>query len=297
MLLQYVDLNYQGGGIGEYQFWDRQKKKWDATSCNYAEQGSGDKNNNGDGESRCAKMDCHLEDSETWSILGIFKHKDHNDWMEQLFKHEGYCVWTDEEYTFMSSARKAWPEACTASSVTNSVGNYIYYDVKPTRAGGITFGLYTDTRCMEEYRGSKSVETVLGNILLEGGSGDSHDNGDYDFSSYSFSQSLSAWESAFDAWKICHPCVSYDLNNVGYNADDDASRGSAYGTYTYGYDDDYNYNNYGVDHGSDFDCYDRAGYTNVNQVRTNSFVLPLKKLPVLHCNVHLHTGALCFFSA
>jgi hypothetical protein len=45
---------------------------------------------------RCAKMDCHLSDTH-WSLLGFFKHKDYDDWMEQLFKHEGICVWTDEE--------------------------------------------------------------------------------------------------------------------------------------------------------------------------------------------------------
>jgi hypothetical protein len=215
--------------------------------------------------------------------------------MEQLFKHEGSCVWTDEEYAFMSSARKAWPEGCTASSVTASNGKYIYYDIKPTSAGRITFGLYADTRCMEEYRGSKSLETVLGDILLQGGSGDSHDNSDYDFSGYTFSQSLAAWESAFDTWKTCHPCVAYDLNNVGYNADDDASRGSAYGTYTYGYDDDYNYNNYAVDNGKDFDCYDQAGYTNVNQVRSERafhfcFGRTTKNCLYIcyyYCNVHL----------
>ena len=260
----YVDLDYEGGGIGEYQFWDRKKQRWDTTSCN------GDQDN--DGQSRCAKMDCHLEDTN-WSLLGLFKHKSYGDWMEQLFKHEGFCVWSDEEYGFMKNARKTWPQGCSVSSTTTSNGSYIYYDLKPTSNGGMTFGLYTDTRCMEEYHGSFSLQDVLENILLEGGSHDSNDNSNYDTGGYTLAQSLATWDSIFDTWKICHPCVAYDLNNVGYNTDDDASKGSAYGTYRYGYDDDYNYANYGVEHGNDFDCYDDAAYTNVNQVSARDYVL------------------------
>jgi hypothetical protein len=126
-------------------------------------------------------------------------------------------AWSDEEYEFMSSARKTWPKGCTASSTTTSNGSYIYYDLKPTSKGGMTFGLYTDARCMEEYDGSISLQTVLGNILLEGGSHDSNDKNNYDTSDYTLAQSLATWDSIFDAWKICQPCVAYDLNNVGYN--------------------------------------------------------------------------------
>ena len=67
-------MDYEGGGIGEYQYWDRSTEQWDATACNYAEGGS----------SRCAKMDCHLETTH-FSVLGFFKHKNYDDWMEQLF--------------------------------------------------------------------------------------------------------------------------------------------------------------------------------------------------------------------
>lgn len=138
----------------------------------------------------------------------------------------------------------------------------------------MTIGLYTDTRCMEEYTGGMSLQDVLGNILLEGGSGDhSGDDSNYDFSGYSLAQSLAMWNSVFNTWTICHPCVAYDLNNVGYNADDDASRGSMYNTYRFGYDDDYSYYLYGADQQSDFDCYDDADYTNVNQVSTRDSVL------------------------
>jgi hypothetical protein len=133
---------------------------------------------------------------------------------------------------------------------------------------------------VEEYHSSGSndpisVENVVGNLLMEGGSGDgsgdySDDGGMYD----SLDKAYSAWDSAIEKFKVCQPCVAHDLTNVGYNTDDDASKGSGYWTYNTRYDDDayyddqYRYN--GDDGGgdySDFDCYDDAGYTNVNQVR------------------------------
>jgi hypothetical protein len=233
-------LEYEGGGIGEYQYWDRFNKQWDTTSCDYSE------------SSRCAKMDCHLENTH-FSLLGFFKHKSYDDWMEQLFKHEGICVWTDEEYAFMKKAREAWPQGCIDTYYTTDGGVEIYYDVKPIQGGDITIGLYTDTQCIKEYDNSDasiSVDNILGNFLLNnGGSGDNNNN--YDFSSDTLAQSLARWDSAFGAFHQCHPCVAYDIENVDgtkYTNNDDANGG-------------------GGQAGDPFDCYDDADYTNVNQVR------------------------------
>jgi hypothetical protein len=90
--LKYVDLNYQGGGIGEYQYWNRTSQTWDDSACQYGQQ----HNSHDDEDGRCAKMDCHLDDTN-FQLLGFFKHRSYDDWMEQLFKHEGMCVWSDEE--------------------------------------------------------------------------------------------------------------------------------------------------------------------------------------------------------
>jgi hypothetical protein len=72
----YVDTGYEGGGIGEYQYWDRDSQSWDDTPCYYAKGGgqannnqNGDAGGNGQYNSRCAKMDCHLEDTH-FSVLG-----------------------------------------------------------------------------------------------------------------------------------------------------------------------------------------------------------------------------------
>mmetsp|Transcript_19598 Transcript_19598/g.28334 ORF Transcript_19598/g.28334 Transcript_19598/m.28334 type:complete len:309 (-) Transcript_19598:70-996(-) len=211
-------------------------------------------------------MDCHLEDTH-FSLLGFFKHKSYDDWMEQLFKHEGYCVWTSQEYSFMKSARKTWPQGCVQSGTTDEEGNAIYYDIKPTTGGGMTLGLYTDTRCVEEYKQNGrddpiNIENVVGNILMEG-SQDSNDNGDDSVQYDTLEKSLAAWDSAFDIFKTCQPCVAYDLNNVGYGTDDDASKGSSY--WVYNQNDDQNDGNQNGGDGTDFDCYDDADYTNVNQ--------------------------------
>ena len=206
-------------------------------------------------------MDCHLEDTH-FSLLGFFKHRVIDDWMEQLFKHEGICVWTDEEYAFMKNARKGWPSGCSTSSstYTDDDGNVypIYYDMKPANGGAITLGLYTDSHCVIEYKSKGSddpitPQNVLGNVFANAGSGDrdhNDNNGNYDFSSWSLTKALSYWDSAFDIFTICQPCVAHDLNNYD---------GSAYANN----DDD---RGGGGQQGDPFDCYDDADYTNVNQV-------------------------------
>jgi len=236
----YVDLEYVGDGIAEYQYYSIDNNGWDKSACDYAESG----------DSRCAKMDCHL-DSTHFSLLGFFKHESYDDWMEQLFKHEGVCVWGMQQYSFMNQARQSWPQSCTDSGSVDIYGNAVYYDLKPIQKGGMSAGLYTDTACTIEYKSTGSsdsitVDNLLGNFLIDGGDGgsnDSNDGGDYDFSGLSFSQAMGLWEYGFEHFKICQPCAAYNLQNVGGSAyDDDANQG-----------------------GDNFDCYDQAGYTNVNQ--------------------------------
>lgn len=259
----YVDLDYEGGGIGEYQYWDRDTQSWNDTACYYAEDGSGDGNDNDDGKSRCAKMDCHLEDTD-FSVLGFFKHRNYDDWMEQLFKHEGMCVWTEEEYAFMKNARKAWPRGCIDSGSMTDNGEYnLYYNIKPLRNGRISVGLYTDSQCLEDYSvTTDELEDTIGNLFVDGDRSGSEDE-NYDFSSDSLSDSLDRWHSAFDVWHTCHPCVAYDIENLGgskYTDDDDYNN--------YYYNDDGGRRKLGGEYnaqGDVFECYDDAGYTNVNQ--------------------------------
>jgi len=264
----YVDLDYEGGGIGEYQYWDRDTQAWNDTSCYYGEGGDGNDNNDDaddgndnnddadDGKSRCAKMDCHL-DSTSFSVLGFFKHRNYDDWMEQLFKHEGMCVWSEEEYAFMKNARKAWPQGCIDSGTMTDDGKYnLYYNIQPQKNGRIGVGLYTDTECLVDYSvTTDEMEDIIGNLFVDGGGSGSQDE-NYDFSSDSLSDSMDRWHSAFDVWHTCHPCVAYDIENL------DGTK------YTSNGDDYYGRRELGGEYsaqGETFECYDDAGYTNVNQ--------------------------------
>ncbi|KAL3923909.1 MAG: hypothetical protein SGILL_001375 [Bacillariaceae sp.] len=249
----YVDLDYEGGGIGEYQYYNRNSKKWDKSACQYAE----------DGDSRCAKMDCHKEDSD-FVLLGFFKHRSYDDWMEQLFKHEGMCVWTEEEYAFMKGARKVWPQGCTYAG-RGEFGDELYYDIKPLSEGRITMALYSDSQCTLEY--SDDVEVIEGtlgyNPFASAEASGSQDYSNYDFSGETLTQSMERWHDAFSEWSFCHPCVAFDVENTDgtkylYNDDDAANDDAANGRRRLGGEYE--------GQGDIFECYDDAGYTNVNQV-------------------------------
>lgn len=200
--------------------------------------------------------------------MGVYKEAEYfgNDaFFEQLFKHEGYCIWNDEDlYDFMSEAREnSWPQGCiqTYSYLTDSSGNEygLYVDLKPTLNGNMTYGLYLDEICKTEYKGSAvTVDDVAATMGLLYGS------------------SLDAWNDALEVYKVCQPCMAYNLavdyqaNNYGYydgdyNGDSDNSGnsgnsgGSSWwkwgGNRKLGDDPNEGY----------FQCDDDADYTNVNQ--------------------------------
>lgn len=278
MWAAYVDPNYSGGGIGEYSFYDYSTQSWDETACN------------AHGNGRCAPMDCHELDTSTWELLGVFKEAVYfgNDaFFEQLFKHEGVCVWNDEDlYDFMSDARKgSWSEGCIRTYTMNDDrSDYLYIDLKPTYNGNMTYALYTDDICKTEYDGMNvAVDSVAKSMGLL--------YGDY----------LKQWNDALEIYKVCQPCRAYNLQysyssssyksryskyangKYQYYSSSASSRGQSgynkYNSYAYyasqsgnknGYsqygngrklsDDDYYDPNEGY-----FQCDDDADYTNVNQ--------------------------------
>lgn len=290
---KYVDEGYSGHGIGEYQYYDRKSKQW----SNYACQKYGNTD-------RCVKMDCHNPDTH-FSLLGFFKEPYYDTWMEQLFKHEGDCVWTDYEYQFMQADRKIWPSYCTESGVDD-----LYFDLKPGAYGEYNIALYTDDSCIQEYtQESPSVAEVLMKYACENrneNQGDrklqqnnnknnkyyyTYDLMDYSFCDggggegdrnrwwnnhyqqakgniYQLDEDLKKWNDAFDVFKQCQPCKAYNLTHIVAGLGYVANAdGNRYGD-----------NNNGGrrkladddatddQYYSEFRCYDVAGYTNVNQV-------------------------------
>lgn len=199
-------------------------------------------------------MDCHLSNTTTWTLMGVFKEASYfgNDaFFEQLFKHEGVCVWNDDDlYEFMSDARKeSWTQGCVSTGVkgsdyyfSTSGDNYLYLDLKPTWNGNMTNALYSDSNCKYEYEGlDVNVNTIAKNMGLL--------YGDY----------VEKWNDALEIYKVCQPCRAYNLMNDydgGYNSNyEGGDNRKLEGDYSYDSDPNEGY----------FQCNDDAGYTNVNQ--------------------------------
>ena len=231
---KYVDLDYEGYRVHEYQYYDRKNNKWSDQSCkNVANVVYDEEDRHGEdnddaywtnsgltpeyGKARCVKMDCHLENTH-YKLLGIFKEPKYDEWMEQLFKHEGDCLWDDTEYEFMQSDREAWPKGCTVSQThETSTGGYIYYDLKPTEYGGMDIGLYTDDLCVDEYTGSFTVEEVLEAAGYSAYGNNNNNNNDHDRNRgnvLTLAEEIQAWNDAFDVYKQCQPCKTYLLTHI-----------------------------------------------------------------------------------
>lgn len=161
-------------------------------------------------------MDCH-EPTSHFKLLGIFKEPDYATFMQQLVTYQGDCIWTDEEYSSMSSAINLLPQACTQGN------NGIYYDIKPESGGSVSIGLYTDQYCVEEYSGDITVSETLAAVAND------DDNSQQQALNFASDDS---WNHAFDAFKICQPCKASNLASLvnggseierSQNGDDDAA--------------------------------------------------------------------------
>jgi hypothetical protein len=240
---QYIDESYLGGGIGEYSYYDPYAKAWDTSAC--------DAHGNG----RCAPMDCHLNNSTTWKLMGVFKEAGYfgkDAFFEQLLKHEGVCLYEQYDvggydfYEFMSEARESsWTEGCVKTSVqitssfykyndyykSQQTDGYLYIDLKPTWNGNMTYGLYTDSTCKYEYElPDADVDSIAKTMGLL------------------YGNDLTSWNNGLEAYKVCQPCRAYNIHN-DYSTDEYSDYYSADTDPNEGY----------------FQCNDDARYTNVNQ--------------------------------
>ena len=273
-----MDINYQGGGIGEYMYWDPNYNRWSAAACdemkNAAKSNDGYNSQNYNSQQnkkqrfRCAKMDCHTQGSDNFRLLGFFKAPNFAEFFEQLFYHQAACLWDDDQYKFMQKMRQLWPQGCTDSGVyDDSLGSYLYLDLRPLEGADVTVGLYVDSRCSVDYEGKYGVVDVLdayaGNDRNrkrrlneagegEGGGGGAEDeeegdnanaNANWNTNNYPEPKYISDlvnyadyWNSGMSLFKQCQPCKAYDLNYeyVEYeiNKNDDYYK-SVYGHYWY----------------------------------------------------------------
>ena len=137
----YLDRRYEGNGIEEYQFYDLATDAWDDSTC-YANGGRSSS------KARCAPMDCHAPNTDM-ELVGVFKETDGMyDWTEQLFKHEGMCIWNDDDaYETMETWMGKWPTSCTQLGVTDGRGQTIYMAIEPVAEGNMTVAIYADGGC------------------------------------------------------------------------------------------------------------------------------------------------------
>ena len=192
LVVQYVDLDYAGGGLGEYKIWDHENQDWDTSTCGKT------------GGNRCVKMDCHLPETH-YSLIGYYKEPNYREWMEQLFKHEGVCAWDfwddADTYEAMQDMREKWPEKCTGVALGN--GDYVYYDIEPQADARIGIAVYTDTKCTQKNQEDIDLSEIL-----------------YGSDAYDIEENIDIWNDAFDVWKYCQPCKAYDLGAANNNKDE-----------------------------------------------------------------------------
>jgi hypothetical protein len=193
-------------------------------------------------------MDCH-EPNTHFKLVGVFKESDGMvDWAEQLFKHEGYCVWTDDEYSFMQNLREVWPTYCVQASLPDSYGNTLYMHILPQGFGNMTVGIFSDDTCTQESTTTTFSDYVVMYYAYRYGSEDQGAD-----AALTWEYRFETWNEYMSTYKICQPCRAYSLNK--YDQSSQNGEGRYLENDGEGDEEQWGYN-----------CYDSAGYTNCNQV-------------------------------
>jgi hypothetical protein len=166
-------------------------------------------------------------------LIGLYKETNGMyDWWEQLFKHMGYCVWNDDEdYATMQAWMKEWPDSCQLLDVTDRRGNPLYLDLMPLSGGDMKLAIYTDATCS---RVSSNMDYEAYTIKYYKSLGYRNQTG-YNVAR-AYAEAIDTWNGRMNSFKVCQPCIAY--NPLGGNRNGQ---------------------------GKNFNCYDKAGATNVNQ--------------------------------
>lgn len=188
--------------------------------------------------------------------MGVFKETDGlYDFGEQLFKHEGYCLWDGDEdgYEFMQNELLYWPSSCTKMYLTDYYGNTLYLDIKPGGEGNITYGMYSDDECSSE------SDFTWAEYVIKYYKRYYYSEQDGQEAAEEFTGRFDTWNTMMNSYKICQPCRAYNLNR---NEDES---GSSDGSEDHG-DDEAEEDGNGSEEQWGYNCYDDAGYRNCNQV-------------------------------
>jgi hypothetical protein len=145
-----------------------------------------------------------------------------NQWMEQLFKHEGTCVWSDDEYTIAQNTREMVnANNCNAAGM-DALGNTLYGGVGPLPGGNIGVTLFTDAYCSNLYSGETTIEG-----LCSGQCGNYNNNNKRDLKNNqgacAYYCYANMFNDAMNVWKQCQPCTAYTPGYYGSYACNDAA--------------------------------------------------------------------------
>ncbi|KAL3804180.1 hypothetical protein HJC23_013699 [Cyclotella cryptica] len=151
----------------------------------------------------------------------------------------------------MEEWMEKWPTSCKQLSMPDYYGNTLYIAVHPLPEGNMTLEVYNDNKCtiLSEEMDLESYILML-----------------YSYYGYSqrgeqvaqqYSEAIETWNEKMSVFKICQPCRAYNLfydddkNNNEHNHRNRALGG--------------NENDGEGEEQERYNCYDDAGYTNVNQ--------------------------------
>lgn len=199
-------------------------------------------------------MNCHTTNTTetTWQLIGIYKESlefENDTFFEQLFKHQGVCLWDTQQsgdgtsssaYQFMQTMREQDMDQYATSCYQLDSGLYI--GAKPVMGGNLTLAVYSDTYCMTELSSDTyPIENYLGSKTSSG---------------KTWTQAFSVWDEMMAAYKVCQPCRAYSKyynNQTDWSQDDhhrDRDRRALY---------EFN-DGQGAAEVNGYNCYDDAGY-------------------------------------
>lgn len=228
----YVDMDYSGGGIGEYIFYNTEKESYDSKlTCSTTHGSSSTTTSSG---TRCVKMDCHEPDKTHWKLLGVFKQEHYSTkYLTQLFKHSGSCLWNNngDAIQFMQNSLQSWPEytvnynnnnnnnnddgtssiaTCVVTTYKADDGTKLYIDLKPSYGAYMTLAFYSDSNCKTEHEPPGGDYSKLQHAASDNG--------------FLYGNYLQTWNANMNSFKYCQPCMTYNLldpngyyaNNINY---------------------------------------------------------------------------------
>jgi len=139
--------------------------------------------------------------------------------MEQLFKHEGTCVWSSDEYSVAQSTRDmVKANQCVAAGV-DANSNVLYGGVGPLPGGNIGVTLYTDATCNVLYKGTTTIDGLCAGTCNSNnnnkknrdlGGGGNNNKGACGYYCYA-----NSFNDAMNVWKQCQPCTAYTPGYYG----------------------------------------------------------------------------------